>query len=113
MAVTAGKANPEDRTLGAAPTRRELLFGARGRNVSEACRPLARISAHCLSLTGVACRNCDDACDARAIRFRARIGGHYVPTIVDAACTACGECIAVCPVNAISIAGSAADAAPV
>ena len=63
----------------------------------------ARVGADCLSTRGVTCRVCAEWCDARAIRFRLEVGGRAHPEISDAACTGCGECVAVCPANAIAM----------
>lgn len=81
-------------------SRRDLLGGKAGMSVPEA---VAAIGEHCLALTGVACRLCEDACEPRAIRFRPRSGGHYHPRIERDACTGCAECIPVCPVGAMFI----------
>lgn len=63
----------------------------------------ASVSADCLSLNRTACRACEDACDARAIRFRLEVGGNARPIIDDVACTGCGACIAICPAAAVSL----------
>jgi ferredoxin-type protein NapF len=64
----------------------------------------ASVSADCLSLNRTACRACEDACDARAIRFRLEVGGNARPIIDDVACNGCGACIAICPAGAVSLA---------
>ena len=61
----------------------------------------ARIDDGCLARQRVECRVCGEACDARAIRFRLVAGGAPVPELDEAACTACGACLAPCPVGAI------------
>lgn len=63
----------------------------------------ARVGADCLSARGVTCRVCAEWCDARAVHFRLEVGGRATPEINDAACTGCGECVAVCPANAIAM----------
>ena len=73
----------------------------------EAGRPWtlkASISKVCVELKGVACRICQDTCEAGAIRFRPQLGGRYVPEISNGDCIGCGACIAPCPVSAVSIA---------
>lgn len=78
----------------------ETLFADRGAALWSV---KARVGADCLSTRGVTCRVCAEWCDARAIRFRLEVGGRAHPEISDAACTGCGECIAICPANAIAM----------
>jgi ferredoxin-type protein NapF len=78
----------------------ETLFAGR-ENTSWSIK--ARVGAGCLSTRGVTCRVCAEWCDARAIRFRLEVGGRAHPEISDTACTGCGECVAVCPANAIAM----------
>jgi ferredoxin-type protein NapF len=88
-------------------SRRDLLHGGRHR---PAAKDMAVIGEHCLALTGVSCRLCEDACAPHAIRFRPRLGGHYHPRVEAEACTGCADCIPVCPVGAILIeTGARAD----
>lgn len=61
----------------------------------------ARVGASCLSMNGIACRACEDACDNRAIRFRLMTGGRAAPGIDLDQCTGCGACSPVCPAGAI------------
>lgn len=56
----------------------------------------------CLSMNGVTCRICQDACDEDALRFRPRLGGRFDPVLKVEACTGCGACASACPVKAIS-----------
>lgn len=63
----------------------------------------AVITGRCLSLNGVVCRSCGEACEARAIGFRLEVGGIARPKLDLDACTGCGECFAVCPVKAVNI----------
>lgn len=65
----------------------------------------ALIGPSCLPLKGVECRVCGDYCDARAIRFIPRLGGSPLAEIDPEKCTACGACVAPCPVNALTIRG--------
>ena len=64
----------------------------------------ARIGDACLPKKGVECRVCGDFCDARAIRFRPRLGGSPLPELDPESCTGCGACIAPCPAVAITAA---------
>lgn len=87
-------------------SRRSLLFGPDRKSAEPSLEPVASIDQTCLSLRGIACRACDDACAENAIRFEARPGGHYHPSVKTHLCTACGDCLPACPVTAITISGS-------
>lgn len=63
----------------------------------------ATIGPDCLSRNGVVCRSCGEACDACAIRFQLQPAGRAIPRIDPDLCTGCGECLAVCPIHAVSI----------
>lgn len=62
------------------------------------------IGAACLARHGVECRLCGDACDTGALRFRPTRGGIAQPVLDLSRCTRCGECVAPCPVAAVSVA---------
>jgi ferredoxin-type protein NapF len=79
------------------PSRRALF---RGQLLS---RPVAIISDLCLAEAGIVCRSCGDACGTSAIHFRPRIGLPPQAIVNEAACTGCGECVAVCPGAAIAL----------
>lgn len=66
-------------------------------------RPSARVAPSCLAYLGVVCRNCGDACETRAIQFLFGAGGVPRPVVDPRHCTACGECIPACPVEAIHV----------
>lgn len=82
----------------------------------EACRPgallrdearepfpwRALIGTDCLAQRGVECRLCGEGCEAGAIRFRPRLGGIAHPELDIDRCNGCGQCIASCPVAAIT-----------
>ncbi|WP_169566463.1 ferredoxin-type protein NapF [Sneathiella limimaris] len=57
----------------------------------------------CLSGQGITCEVCKDQCPEEAISFPATLGGSALPTINSDDCTACGACVAPCPVDAIHI----------
>jgi ferredoxin-type protein NapF len=67
-----------------------------------AWRHRARIGDNCLSVKGIVCRACGDACEADAIRFRPMTGGRSQPLVDTQACTGCGGCLFVCPTDAVS-----------
>ena len=82
-------------------SRRAFLRGAAPATEAGA----VRIGAHCFAFNGVACRSCEDACGTGALRFRPRLGGSYHPAVDVNNCTACGDCLPLCPVNALSLEG--------
>lgn len=77
--------------------------GALGRDGGPPWTLRAALVAGCLSLGGVTCRACGDACDLGAIRFELQPGGRARPGIDDSLCNGCGSCIATCPVQAIQM----------
>jgi len=89
-------------------TRREFLFarfGARGssRPARAAAGLKAAIAPSCLALNRVVCSQCAERCEARAIRFRPALGAAPTPAIDIDRCTGCGDCVAACPVTAITL----------
>jgi ferredoxin-type protein NapF len=64
---------------------------------------IAEIADGCLALRGVVCRSCGEACAEAAIRFRLRVGGAAEPLLDRDACTGCGSCVGVCPVQAVAM----------
>ncbi len=63
----------------------------------------AKVSDTCIAYHGVVCRSCYDQCETRAIEFGPTAGRVPVPQLDIEKCTGCGACVAVCPVNAISV----------
>lgn len=63
----------------------------------------ADIETSCLSLRGIVCRACGDACDTEAITFELQTGGRAEPRVDQQLCNGCGECLAVCPEDAVSL----------
>ena len=59
------------------------------------------IVASCLPKQRVECRVCGEACERGAIVFRPRLGNVAEPEFDAERCTACGACIAPCPVGAL------------
>lgn len=76
----------------------ERLFGA-----PRAFAHVVEITTACLPRYGIDCQACRDHCPTAAIRFRPRLGGPFLPEIDEDACSGCGACIGVCPVDAVSI----------
>ena len=64
----------------------------------------ASIESGCLSLNGIVCRSCGDACDTDAISFKLQTRGRATPLLDTERCNGCGECLAVCPNDSISLA---------
>lgn len=83
---------------------RRALFGLS----TPETKPTACIGTGCLTLSGVMCESCADICDDQAIRF-VRRGAIKQPVLDADACSGCGECLSVCPANAISIPSPAAE----
>lgn len=79
--------------------------GAAESNAGEQPNPglVATISTTniCVERHGVSCRRCAEVCDHSAVRILAREGRGAV--IDAAACTGCGDCVPVCPVEAIAM----------
>lgn len=82
---------------------RRDLFRRVGEKAQLAIRGTVSIADHCLAVTGVSCRSCEDACTQRAIRFQPQLGGQYHPFIEPSLCTVCKDCFDVCPVAALSV----------
>lgn len=59
------------------------------------------VNEQCFPKQGIECRSCGEACDQQAIRFRFNDRRLAEPHIDTDACTGCGFCIAVCPVDAL------------
>jgi ferredoxin-type protein NapF len=64
----------------------------------------------CLSHRGIDCQICRDGCPQDAIRFPPRPGGPFRPLVRADACTGCGVCVEACPVSAIGLDRTGADA---
>ena len=77
--------------------------GALVRNSNDAWSIKAHFKSNCLAERGVICRSCSDVCEHRAIRFRMQVGGFSSIEFNAAACTGCGECVSLCPVQAIDV----------
>jgi ferredoxin-type protein NapF len=63
----------------------------------------AEIADSCITYQGVVCRSCAEQCETRAIAFQLSAGRVPQPRLADEKCNGCGACVAICPVNAISV----------
>jgi ferredoxin-type protein NapF len=61
------------------------------------------VETSCLNRRGIECRVCGDACETHALRFVPARGGIAQLQIDANACTGCGDCVSVCPVQAITL----------
>ena len=70
---------------------------------SEPWQIIASFKSNCLSENGVVCRSCGDVCEGRAIRFEMIVGGSALLKLDSSMCNGCGECVSICPVQAIEM----------
>jgi ferredoxin-type protein NapF len=70
----------------------------------EPWRARAVIADTCLTVRGVVCRSCRDACPADAVQFDFAPGRAARARIEADRCTGCGACVAPCPVGAVRVA---------
>jgi len=89
--------------LSAHPGRCGLLLGRPAIADNRPVQSVAAITRSCLTLRGIACMTCRDACLTGAIRFSLVRGG-AVPRVETEACTGCADCVPVCPASAIALA---------
>lgn len=78
---------------------------ALAKNGNAAWSIVAHFAPSCLSLQGIVCRLCEEACEAQAIRFTPLIGGLAMPRVEGEACSGCGTCVSACPARAIEMTG--------
>lgn len=85
-------------------SRRALLRGlVPARPEAADTARLAQFADACVEPKGVACRRCGEVCDENAIRFAPLPGGRAMPLLDAVKCSGCGECLAPCPVSAITL----------
>lgn len=82
------------------PARRRFL--GLGNTAPASVPRIAAVAEDCLALRAVACDLCRDSCEANAMRFSPRVGEPAQPRIT-AECTGCGDCVALCPAQALSL----------
>ena len=92
--------------MSASLSRRGFLLG-RTFDVSEPIASTAEIGSRCFARRDIACQLCRDVCETDAIRFSLTLGRVAVPLVDPDRCTACGECVPVCPVSAITVGAGA------
>ncbi len=63
----------------------------------------AKIKDNCLSKIGVVCQSCSEVCDHGAIEFSLQMGGIPGIDLNTENCNGCGDCISICPKDAIQI----------
>lgn len=87
------------------PRRRAFLLPGAPRVLADGrAAPLrVQVGPGCLAEQRVACRLCGDGCTVDAIRFRPRLGAEPLPGIDDSRCTGCGDCLPLCPVQALKL----------
>jgi ferredoxin len=85
-------------------TRGQFLRGDwQGQPLSPSRDAVAQIKSGCLTNQGVFCRTCSEACEPDAITFTPAVGRAPIPRIDEDTCTGCGECVGICPANAIAL----------
>ena len=72
-------------------------------NQSTPWQAAAVIDNRCFSERGIMCRSCGEVCEMRAIRFRQAVGGVALIELNSSHCNGCGECVSICPANAIQV----------
>jgi len=80
-----------------------LAVNRHGSNALEPWSVRASIGERCLADHGVECRSCGDQCESSSIRFQLVVGGVAKPMLEQSACSGCGACYRVCPVQAIEL----------
>lgn len=81
----------------------EIALSFTQQNQQQPWQQLAIINQNCFSARGIICRSCSEVCESQAIEFKLLVGGASQVSIKTATCNGCGECIHVCPAEAIQI----------
>jgi ferredoxin-type protein NapF len=90
------------------PQRRAFLQARWSEASAPSSSAFLTIGSACLARHSIACDLCRDACELSVIRFAPR-SPVALPSVNTELCTACGECISVCPVGALALHFSKAD----
>ncbi len=61
------------------------------------------INDQCFATKGILCRSCGEVCEVDAIEFKLLVGGMSQISTDTTACNGCGECVHICPAQAIEI----------
>ena len=69
------------------------------KTVSAIGQAFQGLQSDCLSMQGLHCRACAEACRAGAIRLRSFAGGYARPEVDLSGCDGCGACLAACPLR--------------
>ena len=69
----------------------------------ETPAPRVSLTDRCFALSGVYCESCRDICESGAIRFSHQLGAVPRPLLEPDRCTQCGECVLVCPRDALRV----------
>jgi len=70
---------------------------------SEMPLPTVALTDRCFATSGIYCESCRDACHTGALRFVPQLGAVPKPIFVPDLCTQCGECVRICPRDAIQV----------
>jgi ferredoxin-type protein NapF len=71
--------------------------------ISPSPAAVARIKPNCLTHQGIFCHTCGEVCEPDAISFVPVVGRVPTPGVDEDACTGCGECVGICPADAIAL----------
>lgn len=77
--------------------------GALNQHLQPALKLKATITASCMTINGTSCTSCIDACEHEAIKSTPALHGRAYIRVTADLCTGCGNCIAGCPVTAITM----------
>ncbi len=76
------------------------------KTVSAIGQAFQELQSACLSMQGLHCRACAEACQGGAIQLRSFAGGYARPEVDLACCDGCGACLAACPLRSTAEAAA-------